>query len=114
MGSSLERLQNYHGTEDIGEFVNQFIEDERHYEMLQRQNALADNNCFDTSDNITRTKIEVEQLVELQKDLREHEQEAVVAEDDDTLETAVLILYALLIQRTQTRETARLQRFNIL
>jgi hypothetical protein len=92
MSNSLEKLQNYHGSEDLGEFVNQFIEDERYYEMLQRQKALAENNYFDTSEDIKRSKIEIEQLVDLQKELKDREQEIVLAEEDDTLETAAMIL----------------------
>lgn len=92
MGSGLEKLQHYHGTEDLGEFVNQFIDDERHFEMLERQKVLADNNCFDTSEDIKRCSIEVQQLLDLQKELKEQEKENVMAEQDDTLETAVMIL----------------------
>lgn len=92
MGNALEKLQNYNGSEDLNEFINQFIEDEEQFHMLERRFALADTHCFDLEEHIKRGEIENEQFSELKEELNEREKEIVIAEENQSLDTCLMIL----------------------
>jgi hypothetical protein len=92
MGISLEKLMSHHGSENMMEFINWFIESENYFHSLERKLALTENNVGDTFDDTTRDKIELEQYKALQKELLEKEKETILADEETAIDTCLMIL----------------------
>lgn len=83
---------SHHGSEDMIEFINWFIESESYFHSLERRLALIENNCGDTQEDIYRDKAELEQYKSLQDDLLEKEKEIIMADEDSAIDTCLMIL----------------------
>lgn len=83
---------SHHGSENMMEFINWFIESEDYYHSLERRLALTENYVGDTFDDIYRDKIELGQYKDLQKELAEKEKEIIMADEETAIDTCLMIL----------------------
>lgn len=92
MGNSLEKLMSHHGSDDLTEFINWFVEGEHYYHSLERRLAQTENFASDTAEDISRERAELGQYKALEKDLSEKEKETIMADNESAIETCLMIL----------------------